>query len=87
MLTTGNLRPRGLSTFGTRLFDVLEAHVVSPWHLLASTCSRKGIDPLAMTAHDLVQLAPLLSEQVARVTDERHGLRLMHALQALANTP
>ena len=66
---------------------VLEEHVVSPWHLLSSTCSWTGIDPLAMTSVDLERLIPTLGDQVARVTDQTHALHLTHALQRLLNEP
>jgi hypothetical protein len=86
VLTTGNLRPRGLSAFCCRVFDVLEAHVVSPWHLLSSICAWQNMDPLALTAEDVLVLAPILGSQVARVTDVDHGLHLTQALQSLAQS-
>ncbi len=62
------------------MFIVLDEHVVSPWHLLSSTCSWTGIDPLAITSGTL-------GDQVARVTDEKHALHLTHALQRLLHEP
>ena len=79
----GNSRPKGLGDFASRVYVVLEEHVVSPWHLLASTCGWHAVDPLQMSARDLEHLIPSLGDQVAKVTNETHALHLMHALQNL----
>lgn len=87
VLTTGNQRPKGLNAFSSRIYAVLEAPLVCPWHMLASSCSWRGIDPLELSASDLSRLIPLLGEQAARVSDDEHALKLMHSLEALVHQP
>lgn len=84
MLTTGGLRPRGMSEFAERVYDVLEVYSVSPWNLLKSACGWYGVDPLTLEAHTFAPLIDRLGAQVARMTDEENAAELVEMLKTLS---
>jgi hypothetical protein len=83
MLTTGNQRPRGMSAFANRVYDVLQTYTVSPWNVLKVECGWRGVDPLALEPDHLESLIPSLGAHVARMTDDDHGVVVMSSLRAL----
>ena len=83
MLTTGGLRPRGMSEFASRVYDVLQRFTVSPWNVLKLECGWRGLDPLALEPAHLEPLVASLGAHVARMTDDDNGIELMRALREL----
>ena len=83
MLTTGGLKPRGMSKFADRVYDVLQTYTVSPWNVLKVECGWRGIDPLTLDAAHLDSLIPSLGTHVARMTDDDNAHDLMVQLRAL----
>ncbi|HEY4221975.1 MAG TPA: hypothetical protein VGO62_11540 [Myxococcota bacterium] len=83
MLTTGGQRPRGMSPFSNRVYDVLEIYTVSPWNVLKVVCGWRGVDPLDLQPDALGPLIPELGAHVARMTDDENGRGAMDKLQAL----
>lgn len=83
MLTTGGLRPRGMTEFTSRVYDVLERYTVSPWNVLKMECGWRGLDPLSLEPVHLEPLVASLGAHVARMTDDDHAIELMRALREL----
>ncbi|MCC7072755.1 MAG: hypothetical protein IT383_15620 [Deltaproteobacteria bacterium] len=83
MLTTGGLRPRGMTEFANRVYDVLARFTVSPWNVLKLECGWRGLDPLALEPGHLEPIVASLGAQVARMTDDDNGIELMRALRDL----
>ena len=83
MLTTGGLRPTGMNSFTSAVFDVLERFIVSPWNLLKVECGWRGVDPLNLDAPMLDTLLPKLRAHVARMTDDDNATDVAVALQEL----
>lgn len=87
MLTTGGLRPNGMSAFASRVYDVLQVYTVSPWNVLKVECSWRGVDPFTLEAPQLEPLLPRLCSHVARMTDDDNGRALGDALRILIDAP
>ncbi len=83
MLTTGGLRPNGMNAFTTRVFEVLERFMVSPWNLLKVECGWRGVDPLNLDEKTLESLIPKVRVHVARMTDDENGAALESELRRL----
>ena len=83
MLTTGNQRPKGMTAFANRVYDVLQSYTVSPWNVLKVECGWRGVDPLSLEPTHLEALIPSLGAHVARMTDDGHAVELMDSLRKL----
>ena len=82
-MTTGGLKPRGMTAFADRVYDILQTYTVSPWNVLKVECGWRGLDPLSLDAEHLETLIPVLGAHVARMTDEDNAHDLMVQLRAL----
>lgn len=83
MLTTGGLRPRGMTDFANRVYDVLERFTVSPWNVMKAECGWRGVDPLSLEPVHLEPLVASMGAHVARMTDDDNAVELMRALREL----
>ena len=83
MLTTGGQKPRGMTPFADRVYDVLQTYTVSPWNVLKVECGWRGVDPLHLERASLEPLIAALGAHVARMTDDDNALELMTSLRAL----
>jgi hypothetical protein len=83
MLTTGGQKPKGMTAFADRVYDVLQTYTVSPWNVLKVECGWRGVDPLSMDETHLEPLIPSLGAHVARMTDDDNARALMSDLRGL----
>ncbi len=66
-------RPTEMNALSTKVFDVLEESVVSPWQMLKVECGWRGFGPLQLDAHVLAFLVPKLRFYVTRISDDDNG--------------
>ncbi len=83
MLTTGGLRPRGMNSFTSTVFDVLERFIVSPWNVLKVECGWKGVDPLNLSPDVLRSMLPKIHAHISRMTDAENADEAQTALLVL----
>jgi hypothetical protein len=80
MLTTGGQKPKGMTAFADRVYDVLQIYTVSPWNILKVECGWRGMDPLMLEQPGFAALIPSLGAHVARMTDDENAEELMGQL-------